>query len=91
MRHSSSQLTLRGAECDRQWTVWEDVGPVARTGRPLCCSCPQQMLVQMPETSVSLTILSATQSTDLRRHLDKDQEIQWQQILYTCVLHCIMH
>lgn len=60
MRHSSSQLTLQGAGCDRQWIVQDGVGPTARTGRPLCCSRPQQMLVQMPGTSVSLTSLIAT-------------------------------
>lgn len=60
MRHSSSQLTLQGAGCDRQWIVWDGVGPTVRTGQPLCCSRLQQMLVQMPGTSVSLTSLIAT-------------------------------
>lgn len=91
MRHSSSQLTLQGAGCDRQWIVWDGVGPTVRTGQPLCCSRLQQMLVQMPGTSVSLTSLIATTHTmDLRWHLDKDQEIQWQQILHTRVSPCVM-
>lgn len=59
MRHSSSQLTLQGAGCDRQWIVWDGVGPTVRTGQLLCRSRLQQMLVQMPWTSVSLTTLIA--------------------------------
>jgi len=59
-RHSSSQLTLHGAGCDRQWIEWDGVRPTARTGRPLCSSHPQQMLVQMPRTLMSLTILIAS-------------------------------
>lgn len=38
----------------------DGVGPTVRTGQPLCCSRLQQMLVQMPGTSVSLTSLVAT-------------------------------
>ena len=59
-RHSSSQLTLQGVGCDRQWILQDGVGPTVRTGRLLCCSRSQQMLVQMPGTSMSLTSLIAT-------------------------------